>query len=325
MRSIIIMAAIAIGIASSQMFFGPAKTPEMFSHAFVDDSKAAVEKRVASIKERLKATDPKLLSLPLDETLKILDDMAKCNGLGKWLLMHQGLNGFWTAEAILRSGGGKTGDVGRWIASDAPIFRATCERFSIFQNLLQDYLKTGAKTFVSVPCGTMEDLLILDATGKNDVRFIGVDLDADAALLIKEASDLHKKTSHCSKEFHQGDAFSLSVYVGNADVIVSNGLNFYIKDDTEVIRLYESFAAALKPEGILIISHLSPPASAEPYDTAALKKQLAIVKDICEMRWQVFRSEELVKQQLGMAGFEIQKVIYDKQKMFPTYVCKKIR
>jgi len=43
------------------------------------------------------------------------------------------------------------------------------------------------------------------------------------------------------------------------------------------------------------------------------------------MRWQIFRSEELVAEQLGMAGFEIQKVIYDQQEMFPTYVCKKIR
>lgn len=321
----IIMIAVAIGIASSQVCFGSTKTPEIFSHAFVDDSKAAVEERVASIKERLKSTDPKLLFLSLDETLNILDEMAECNGLAHWLLMHQGLNGFWTAEAILRFGGEKPSDIGRWIANDAPIFRATRERFKIFQSLLQGYLDAGAKTFVSVPCGTMEDLLILDATGKTDVRFIGVDLDPVAASLINKAATLHKKTLHCNKEFHQGDAFALSIYGKGADVAVSNGLNFYIKDDAEVIRLYKSFAAALKPGGILIISHLSPPASAEPYDYVALKKQLSIVKDICEMRWQIFRSEELIKEQLGMAGFEIQKVIYDQQKMFPTYVCKKIR
>ncbi|MBY0280674.1 MAG: class I SAM-dependent methyltransferase [Alphaproteobacteria bacterium] len=324
MRRIIIMAAVATGIASTQMYFGSVKTPKMFSHTVVNDSKAAVEERVALIKDRLKATDPQLLSLPLDDILKILDEMAKCNGLGKWLLMHQGLNGFWTAEAILRQGG-ESSNVGRWMASDAPIFRATHERFFIFQDLLQGYLNAGAKTFVSVPSGTMEDLLTLDATEKKDVRFIGVDLDPEAALWMEKASASYAKTLQCDKEFHQGDAFVLSSYIKGADVLVSNGLNFYIKSDTEVIRLYESFAAALKPEGILIISHLSPPASAEPYDGAALKKQLAIVKDICEMRWQIFRSEELVKEQLGMAGFEILKVIYDKQRMFPTYVCKKIR
>ncbi|NBT85967.1 MAG: class I SAM-dependent methyltransferase [Alphaproteobacteria bacterium] len=325
MRRKITMAVIGVGLALSQTCFGLTKAPEMFSHSCVQDSEAAVEQRVASIKERLKSVDPKLLSLPLDETLKILDEMAKCNGLGRWLLMHQGLNGFWTAETILRFGGEKASDIGKWIASDAPIFRATRERFGIFQSLLQGYLDAGARTFVSVPCGTMEDLLMLDATGKTDVLFFGVDLDPVAVSLINKAEVFHKETSHCSKEFYQGDAFSLSYYIKNADVIVSNGLNFYIKDDTEVIRLYESFAAGLKPGGILIVSHLSPPALAKPYNEAALKKQLAIVKDICEMRWQIFRAEELVKEQLGMAGFEVLQVIYDKQKMFPTYVCKRLR
>ena len=58
---------------------------------------------------------------------------------------------------------------------------------------------------------------------------------------------------------------------------------------------------------------------------AALKKQLAIVRDICEMRWQIFRPEELVRTQLEEAGFEVQQVIWDTQKMFPTYVCQRVR
>ena len=66
----------------------------------------------------------------------------------------------------------------------------------------------------------------------------------------------------------------------------------------------------------MITSHLSPPALAELYDKEALKKHLAIVRDICEMRWQIFRPKELVKAQLAEAGFEVQEVIWDTQKMF---------
>ena len=43
------------------------------------------------------------------------------------------------------------------------------------------------------------------------------------------------------------------------------------------------------------------------------------------MRWQIFRSEDLVKEQLAEAGFEVQEVIGDTQNMFPTYICKKVR
>jgi hypothetical protein len=312
-------------LSSNESCSKPVKeTSEIFSHNVITDSKAHVAGRVASIKKRLQSTDPTLLALPLDETLKILEEMEKCDGLGKWLLMHQGLNGFWTAEAILRFGGESPSNIARWITTHAPIFRATCERFKIFQKVLQRQLDNGAKTFISVPCGTMEELLTLNTSCQSDVRFIGIDLDSQAEAWVKEASTRYNNvTSH--KEFHQADAYNLSSYVKNADVIVSNGLNFYIQDDAEVIRLYKAFADSLKLGGILITSHLSPPTLAEPYDKEALKKQLAIVRDICEMRWQIFRPEALVKAQLAEAGLEVQEVIWDTQKMFPTYVCKKVR
>lgn len=317
------MATVAISLASSQLCSG--SQPAMLSHTTVDDSKKAVVERVASIAQRLNSADPESLALPLDETLKILNEMASCKGLGHWLLMHQGLNGFWTAEAILRAGGEGASEIAKWIASNAPIFRATCERFQIFKKELQKRLDAGDKTFVSVPCGTMEDLLTLDQNDNEAVHFIGVDLDSQAIEWIRGAATSYIKTAYCQKNFCNADAFNLASQVTNADVVVSNGLNFYIKEDAEVVRLYKAFAASLKIGGTLITSHLSPPALAEPYDTPALKKQLAIVRDICEMRWQIFRPEELVRAQLEEAGFEVQEVIWDSQKMFPTYVCKRVR
>lgn len=324
MESKIIMTMIAVALSTTELCSKETKAPEILSHNFNNASQVSVVERVASITERLKAVDPKTLALSLDETLKILNQMAECNGLGHWLLMHQGLNGFWTAEAILRFGGKESGEVGRWIASKAPIFLATCERFEIFKKVLQERLNAGDKTFVSVPCGTMEELLILDATDKSNISFVGIDLDPLAGSWIKEASKRYEKTSLCHKEFHQADAFSLAQHTKNADVLVSNGLNFYIKDDAEVVKLYKAFADSLKVGGILITSHLALPAQAEPYDKEALKKQLAIVRDICEMRWQIFRSEDLVKTQLAEAGFKVEQVIWDTQRMFPTYICKKV-
>ncbi len=318
----IIMTLFTIALSLTEMCLGSTKAPEMLSH---NQSQEKVSERIVSITERLKATDPASLALPLDETLKILDEMVKCNGLGHWLLMHQGLNGFWTAEAILRNGGEEPSDIARWIANSAPIFCATRERFEIFKKALQKRINAGDKIFISVPCGTMEELLTLDAHDKQNVRFIGIDLDSLADSWIKEASTRYSKTSSCHKESHQGDAFALSRFVKDADVLVSNGLNFYIKDDAEVIKLYKAFADALKTGGILITSHLALPSQAKPYDIEAAKKQLAIVRDICEMRWQIFRSEDLVKEQLAEAGFEVQEVIGDTQNMFPTYICKKVR
>ena len=318
----IIMTAAAIVLASSQLCLG---STEILSHAIIDDSEEAVAARVISITQRLRSAVPASLALPLDETLEILGEMASCNGLGRWLLMHQGLNGFWTAEAILRAGGEGASEIAKWMANEAPGFRATRERFQIFRKILQEHLDAEDITFVSVPCGTMEDLLRLDPKDKEAVRFIGIDLDPQAFEWVKKASAENHGTAFFQKVFCQADAFELPTQVENADVVVSNGLNIYINDDAKVVELYKAFAASLKLGGTLITSHLSPPALAEPYDMAALKNQLEIVRDICEMRWQFFRPEELVRTQLEEAGFEVQQVIWDTQKMFPTYVCQRVR
>ncbi len=292
---------------------------QLLSHNNSTISEEGLKARVSAIIDRLKKTDPKNLALPLDETLKLLDEMANCTGLGRWLLMQQGLNGFWTAEAILRSGGNSSSSIARWMATDAPVFRATSERFKIFQKELQKRLDAGDKIFVSVPCGTMEELFLLNTSNCNAMpHFIGVDLDPQAKTWVSKSAEKGLYTF----EFLQDDAFSLPKHIKNADVIVSNGLNIYIQDDEKVIELYKAFAAALKPNGILITSHLAPPSFAKPYSLDALKKQLAIVKDICEMKWQVFRPEEIVRQQLIKAGFEVQDVIWDSQMMFPTYVAR---
>lgn len=51
---------------------------------------------------------------------------------------------------------------------------------------------------------------------------------------------------------------------------------------------------------------------------------LAIVfSDILECKWQIFRSEELVRAQLLEAGFTEIKFFYDEAHIFPTIVAKR--
>jgi len=54
-----------------------------------------------------------------------------------------------------------------------------------------------------------------------------------------------------------------------------------------------------------------------------LAKQKILFSDILQAKWQCFNSEESVKKQLGIAGFKVIDIIYDKQKMFPTIVVHK--
>ena len=51
----IIMTAVAIVLASSQLCLG--STPQMLSHAIIDDSEEAVAARVISITQRLRSAD----------------------------------------------------------------------------------------------------------------------------------------------------------------------------------------------------------------------------------------------------------------------------
>jgi hypothetical protein len=230
----------------------------MLSHIEVQESDRVIQERVESIKNRLRSTDEKTLMLPLEETLALVDAMAKCDGLGRWLLIHQGLNGVWTAELILRHAGQNPSEFARWLAYDAPGFRSTRERFYIFRDQLHSLIEKGNKHFVSVPCGTMEELFTLEPKNPELLQFTGVDLDPLAEKWIQEAEARYPQVSAVKKTFLNHNAFDLGAVVQNADVVVSNGLNVYVANDEEVINLYRSFASVLKKGGTLVTSHLSP-------------------------------------------------------------------
>lgn len=96
-----------------------------------------------------------------------------------------------------------------------------------------------------------------------------------------------------------------------------------------MVALYRQFYNALKPNGCLILSFLTPPPSRSDnspwhnYIADDVTKQKAIFTDIIDVGWQSFRSEADTKSQLKAAGFAEFEIIYDTQGMFPVIVARK--
>lgn len=173
----------------------------------------------------------------------------------------------------------------------------------------------------------MDDLLTLDYSAAENVKIIGVDRDVNSLKLAQQNADLHNLQDVAA--FSQQDAWSLeetSIF----DLITSNGLNIYEKDDERVINLYKEFWKALKQDGILVTSFLTPPPTLSEESTwhgliqEDLLKQKALFGDIIQAGWQSFRTEHQTRRQLGQAGFEVLEVIYDDCGCFPTIIAKKL-
>ena len=265
------------------------------------------------------------LALPLEEELKILEELQSFE-LGQFLLANKGLDGFWTAYVILHGPAKKNLDsLEHWILHEAPAFKATQERFRIFQRELQQILFDGIH-MASVPCGLMDDLLTLDFSEVNHFKAIGMDLDPLSLELAKKNARFNNISN---VEFIQKDAWDLNIY-DKFDVLTSNGLNIYESDDNKVTNLYQQFYQALKPDGILITSFVTPPPGFTEQSTwknielENLLKQQAIFTDIIQANWQAFRTESTSRQQLTDAGFSVEKIIYDTQGIFPTVVARKV-
>jgi SAM-dependent methyltransferase len=273
-------------------------------------------------KERLR--QQKNLTLPLDEELSLLTQLNEF-GFGKFLLTNKGINGYWTAHMVLHGRHKKDlHPLDSWLMTKSPIILATQERFQIFKKHLQAALKSNM-TLASVPCGLMDDLLGLDYTGLHNVKLVGLDLDS-ASLTLAHENAIEHKISFAS--FIKKDAWNLGVTKAY-DIITSNGLNFYEKDDERVVKLYQEFYKALKTGGKLITSFLTPPPALSkdsPWhdvNPADALKQKAIFADIIQASFQCFRTESQTKEQLERAGFKNVEFFHDKCSLFPTVVAIK--
>lgn len=290
-------------------------------------SKADISREFQLIRERLlnefrDAPDKRA------ELLNTLDALSEFE-LGRFLIKNKSLSGYWTWYVILGFNDHVvTSPVEKYLIEKAPAILATRQRFSIFQSLLTRYIQSHS-VVCSLPCGMMADLLTLELPGEvGEVRFVGIDLDATVFDLAKALAEQLKVRASC--EFFQQDAWNLEA-TEKFDLITTNGLNIYENDDSKVVALYRGMWNALKNQGRLICSALTPPPTMtancewdmDKIDKNDLAASMAIFKVILGATWSNFRSSAKTCEQLREAGFDNIEIYWDQQRMFPTFLAQK--
>jgi SAM-dependent methyltransferase len=291
-------------------------------------TKAQIANEVEAIKTRiLKQFETELEKRK--SLLETLDELTEFE-LGRFAIKNKGaLSGYWTWYIILGFNKQQiTSPLEKFLLERSPIVLATRERFNIFQELLIKNIKSNS-VVCSIPCGMMADLLTLELPENvKEVRFVGIDLDETVIGLAKELKQQCKSPHQC--DFFQQDAWNLE-FKDKFDIITSNGLNIYEKEDSRVVALYRAMFSALKAGGKLICSALTcPPAENqksewdfEKINMDDLKLTQMLFKSILEATWSNFRSSEKTLQQLKDAGFENVVIHWDAGKTFPTFCAQK--
>ncbi|MEI7494330.1 MAG: class I SAM-dependent methyltransferase [Alphaproteobacteria bacterium] len=273
---------------------------------------ASLDLQVDEAKARIHAFQGTELSK--EEMCSMLDQLLD-HPIGKEVFMCKGLNGKNT-QFLIDGALDETNTIIRWLCDKAPAVLATRERFGIFQLELQKRLDNNVHS-ASIPCGTMNDLLRLNIAGKSDICFTGIDLDPESLILAAQKAEEKGYQEICN--FSKTDAWSLASFVNMFNLVASNGLNIYVKEDARVVELYKEFFKILKCGGTLVTSFLTPPTLVSE---DAIKQRI-LFGTIIGVGWQNFRTEDLTRAQLTEAGFIDIEVIYDSQRMFPTVTAKK--
>ncbi|CAF1481678.1 unnamed protein product [Adineta ricciae] len=291
---------------------------------------------VKNIKTRIVAEGDKN-DATVDELLAVVDQLMTFE-FGRFLLQNRGLNGYWTQYAILYPKWSQTlekqdsiTDFERWILEKAPTIRASQERFIIVQKLIQDFIEKHPQeniVLASLPCGVMDELLTLDLPKNQSIKFVGIDLDQQS--LVEARENAKKLGLESRSELHRMDAWKMDV-VEQFDLLTSHGLNIYEKDDRRVTELYKKFYTALKPNGALVTSFLTPPPSLDSTSPREMKiinqddllRQKILFSYVLQGRFRAYRTEAKTLQQLEEANFRNVQIIYDKCKMFPTVLAFK--
>ncbi|MCG7887102.1 MAG: class I SAM-dependent methyltransferase [Candidatus Thiodiazotropha taylori] len=291
-----------------------------------------LEQALTTIRTRILETGDKP-SASVQQQLEMVDAMSKFN-LGRYLLINQGVNGYWTRYVVMHPQQGRlTGlnDEGKpfsalesWLLDEWPQAVGTQDRFVIFQQVLQNLLRDNL-SMASLPCGAMEDLLGLDFKNFSAVNLVGIDLDEES-LKWAEQNAQDKGLQQIVK-FIKADAWNLGINK-EYDVLTSNGLNVYETDPQRLIELYEQYHQALKRGGTLVTSFMTPPPefnAHSPWDQSLLneksRKTYSVFLELFSDR-RGFQLEDEVIRQLQAAGFKDIEVIYDSNKTFPTVTAK---
>lgn len=302
-----------------------------------NESLLSLEQSVEMIRNRIINEGDKPY-VTVEKQLELLNGLKDFE-FGKFLVQHQGINGFWTHYMLTHPWfGKKTGrnlegkplaELEKFLLNHAPTLLATQQRFEIFLKENQKCVKNGA-TLVCIPSGLMGEFLYLDFKGINDIKLVGIDLDNESLTETEKLAQKQKLDQFIKLE--NKNAWHLN-YENEFDLISSNGLNIYEPDEKRLIQLYQEFYKALKPNGKLVTSFVTcPPNPDNPsqcqWDFSQINKenlllQKIIFSDILNAKWQCFRSENETKEQLKKAGFKNIEFIYDRAKIFPTVVAFK--
>lgn len=289
-----------------------------------DDLAAAVEAAAS----RIAAAGPEFGT---QEQLRAdLDVWQRCD-LGRWMLVHNGWNAYWTRYCIgYDPAVPSDNEVEHFFLSQSPAVVATRQRSAIFAEVLGDLVGPGSVA-MSVPCGLMDALVRLPDAASARV-LIGLDLDAEALAGAGANATEAGLSNVC---LAQGDAWAsaaanvvagdaaayAAAIAGGVDVLTSNGLNIYVEDDAQVVELYRGFRQVLRPGGTAVVSAVTTPAEWDLADVPSGGSRRALgLTLINDVTWTNYRSVELTTSQLTAAGFEVTEVRFDDRRVFPTFV-----
>ena len=270
----------------------------------------------------------------LEEVGMILEDLASFP-LGQHILLSGGSNGMWTDYLISPQEyfSEKTfmnldlSVIERFFLFNSPAVLAQRELHATLQKTAQLHLGNN-KTFASVPCGLMRDLLSLDYSGVNDVSLVGIDIDQES---IDRSRELAAKMKVDQVSYVQEDAWNLQCR-DSFDFISSIGLNMYEKNGEKVIGLYRKFFDALKPGGILFTGVLTwPPymdSEKSDWNESLISKydmhlEAVIHRDILDIQWFNFRTLSEAKNDFRKAGFTNIRIEQDSRCIFPAIIATK--
>lgn len=305
----------------------------LLSHAVsTEDLGVVIEKISSRIKQQGDKPD-----VTIEAQLELLGELTQFE-FGKFLLLNQGINGFWTHYMLTHPwfrrktqkglDGNHTHPLEQFLLDRAPIIVATQQRFEIFLQENQKAVKNNAK-IACIPSGMMGELLYLNFENIDTIQLIGIDYDKNTLKDAESLAEKQKLLPWC--EFRQADAWEMDSH-HEFDLISSNGLNIYEPNDDRVTRLYQIFYDALKKGGKLVTSFLTPPPALSEsceWDMNAINqedvlKQKIIFSDILEAKWQCFRTSQQTQKQLEAVGFDAIEFTYDPSKIFPTVVAYKL-
>jgi SAM-dependent methyltransferase len=303
----------------------------LISHNNTDN----LELSLKAIKERLMREGDKPYA-SLDYELNLLQQLSEFD-FGRFLLCNQGVNGYWTDYMLMYPvRGRKTGhdeqgrplsSLERFILDKSPIMLATQQRLAIFFQENQKMVRDGA-ALACIPSGMMGELLYLNYHDIHQIKLVGIDFDPAALACARRLGEKNNLIQWM--ELKEGDAWQLEAR-DEFDLISSNGLTIYEPNDEKIAQLFQLFYNALKKNGKLVTSFLTPPPTLTEHcewdfnhinqDDLLLQKILFV--DIIQTKFQCYRSSLQTKQQLEAVGFEKIEFIYDKAKFFPTVVAYK--